>query len=151
MQRQICFSQKYCYPNWKSHILYKLDRDLLVLLQKNYEGQLKRNQQQDGLEQQQPTRNKTGSQKPIKDKNSMVIRGVTFYKAEEESYIEEEKDERGKSNSTQYSPPNLWVWMFLYSLLLIIFLSLAHINELMIHQMPIADRIDYQDYLWCQF
>ncbi|KAL7387201.1 hypothetical protein ABVT39_019831 [Epinephelus coioides] len=36
--------------------------------QKNYEGQLKKNQQQDGLEQPQPTRNKTGTQKPIKDK-----------------------------------------------------------------------------------
>ncbi|XP_070775446.1 olfactomedin-like protein 2B [Enoplosus armatus] len=71
--------------------------------QKNYEGQLKKNQQQDGLEQQQPTRNKTGTQKPIKDKaeakqpvkdkNSMVVRGVTFYKAPEESYKEEEEEE----------------------------------------------------------
>ncbi|XP_040912121.1 olfactomedin-like protein 2B isoform X2 [Toxotes jaculatrix] len=67
--------------------------------QKNHEGQLKKSQQQDGLEQQQPTR-KTGTQKPIKEKteprqpikekNTMVIRGVTFYKAEEESFKEDE-------------------------------------------------------------
>ncbi|KAF3858852.1 hypothetical protein F7725_012053 [Dissostichus mawsoni] len=53
--------------------------------QKNQESQLKNNQQEDGVEQQQPTRNKTGTEKPmkektepkqpIKDKNSMVIRG----------------------------------------------------------------------------
>lgn len=67
--------------------------------QKNY-VQLKKNQQQDGLEQQ-PTRNKTGTLKPIKDKNNMVIRGVTFYKAEEESYKEEEEeDNKGKTKST---------------------------------------------------
>ncbi|XP_075934357.1 olfactomedin-like protein 2B [Anarhichas minor] len=77
--------------------------------QKNSDGQLKKNQQQDGLEQQQPTRNKTGSQKPIKDKtepkqpitdkNGVVIRGVTFYKAEGGSY--KEKDDKGKGkNST---------------------------------------------------
>lgn len=82
---------------------------LLVLLQKNYEGQLKKNQQQDGLEQQQPTRNKTGTQKPIKektepkqpvkDKNSVVIRGMTFYKAEEESYKEDERGRRKNSTS----------------------------------------------------
>lgn len=56
---------------------------LLVLLQKNYEDQKKK---QDGLEQQQPTSNKTGSQRPVKEKNSMVIKGMTFYKAEEESF-----------------------------------------------------------------
>ncbi len=68
------------------------------MLQKNYD-QLKKNQQQDGLEQQ-PTRNKTGTLKPIKEKNNMVIRGVTFYKAEEESYKEvEEKNEKGKGKS----------------------------------------------------
>ncbi|XP_076601384.1 olfactomedin-like protein 2B [Chaetodon auriga] len=82
--------------------------------QKNYEVQLKKNQQQDGLEQ--PTRNKTGTQKPIKektepkqpikDKSSMVIKGVTFYKAEEENYNEEEEEEeeeeekKGKGKST---------------------------------------------------
>ncbi|XP_071346918.1 olfactomedin-like protein 2B [Trachinotus anak] len=75
--------------------------------QKNYEGQLKKNQQQDGLEQQQPTRNKTGTQKPIKekteprlpvkDKSSVVIRGVTYYKAGQESYKE---DERGRGKNT---------------------------------------------------
>ncbi|XP_035526471.1 olfactomedin-like protein 2B [Morone saxatilis] len=78
--------------------------------QKNYEGQLKKNQQQDGLEQQQPIRNKTGTQKPIKDKtetkqpikdkNSMVIRGVTFYKAEEESYKKEEEDNWKRKSTT---------------------------------------------------
>ncbi|KAK9539470.1 hypothetical protein VZT92_004575 [Zoarces viviparus] len=74
---------------------------------KNSDGQLKKNQQQDGLERQQPTRNKTGTQKPIKDKtepkqpitdkNGMVIRGVTFYKAEEGSY--KEKDDKGKGKN----------------------------------------------------
>ncbi|XP_038574824.1 olfactomedin-like protein 2B [Micropterus salmoides] len=69
---------------------------------KTYEGQLKKNQQQDGLEQHQ-TRNKTSTQKPMKsktepkqpirDKNSMVVKGVTYYKAEEESYKEEEEEE----------------------------------------------------------
>ncbi|XP_073346969.1 olfactomedin-like protein 2B [Pagrus major] len=74
--------------------------------QKNYDGQLKKNQQQDGLEQQQPPRNKTGTQKPIKDKNSVVIRGVTFYKAEDESYKEEEEEEKGKGKSnTNKGPP----------------------------------------------
>ncbi|TKS80387.1 Olfactomedin-like protein 2B [Collichthys lucidus] len=77
--------------------------------QKN-EGQLKKNQQQDGLEQLQPTRNKTGTQKlikdktepkqPIKDKNSMVIRGVTFYKAEDESYREEEEEQTWKRKTS---------------------------------------------------
>ncbi|XP_029309414.1 olfactomedin-like protein 2B isoform X2 [Cottoperca gobio] len=77
--------------------------------QNNNECQLKKNQQQDGLEQQ-PTRNKTGTQKPIKDKNSMVIKGVTFYKAEEESYKEEEKDEKGKGKNMDLlisEPPTL--------------------------------------------
>lgn len=69
------------------------------LLQKNYQGQLKKNQQQDALEQQQqPNGNRTGSQKPVKDKNSMVIRGVTFYKAEEASYGE---DERGRGRNSK--------------------------------------------------
>lgn len=72
---------------------------MFELLQKNYEGQLKKNQQQDALErQQQPNRNKTGTQKPIKDKNSVVIRGVTFYKAEEESSKE---DERGRGRNSK--------------------------------------------------
>ncbi|XP_034744138.1 olfactomedin-like protein 2B [Etheostoma cragini] len=61
--------------------------------------------QNDGLETPQLSKNKTGTQKPIKDqtepkqpikdKNSMIIRGVTFYKAEE-SYEEEDKEEEGK-------------------------------------------------------
>lgn len=71
------------------------------MLQKNYD-QLKRNQQQDGLEQQQPIRNKTGTLKPIKEKNNMVIRGVTFYKADEESYKEEDKDDnKGRAKSSK--------------------------------------------------
>ncbi|XP_054458598.1 olfactomedin-like protein 2B [Anoplopoma fimbria] len=79
--------------------------------QKNYDGQLKKKQQQDGLEQQQPARNKTGPQKPIKDrmepkqpitdKNGVVIRGVTFYKAEGESY--EEEDGKGEGKNTTLS------------------------------------------------
>ena len=79
-------------------------------MQKNYDGQLKKNQQQDGLEQQQPPKNRTGTQKPIKDKNSVVIRGVTFYKAEEEGYKEEEEEEEeeeekgnGKSSKSKIS------------------------------------------------
>lgn len=90
--------------------LYKSDRIISVAFQKKYEDQLKKNQQQEGLEQQQPTKMKTGIQKtvkektglkqPIKDKNSMIIRGVTFYKAEEESFKkEEEEDEKGKGKS----------------------------------------------------
>lgn len=78
-----------------------------VVLQKKHEDQLKKNQQQDGLE---PTKTKTGTQKTVKektvlkqamkDKNSMVIRGVTFYKAEEESYKEEgEEAKKGKGKS----------------------------------------------------
>lgn len=94
------------------------------MLQKNYEVQLKKNQQQDGLEQ--PTRNKTGSQKPIKyktepkqpikDKNSMVIKGVTFYKAEEANYNEEEdeeeveEEEKGKSSKSDVP---LWLIVLL--------------------------------------
>ncbi|XP_070701022.1 olfactomedin-like protein 2B [Pempheris klunzingeri] len=65
--------------------------------QKNYEGQPKKNQPQNGLEQ--PTRNKTGTQKPIKDKNIMVIKGVTFYKAEEEIYKEED-EQKGTGKRT---------------------------------------------------
>lgn len=79
-------------------------------MQKNYDVQLKKNQQQDGVDQQQPTRNKTAGQKPIKekaeprqpakDKSSVVIRGVTYYKAEEESFEEEERGKwrNGKSD-----------------------------------------------------
>lgn len=82
------------------------------MLQKKYEAQLKKNQQQDGLEPQ-PTKNKTATQKQIKektgskqstkDKNSMVIRGVTFYKAEEESYKEEEEEEEDESKRKSMS------------------------------------------------
>ena len=89
-------------------ILSKVYRNVLVLSQKNPEGPLK-NEQHDGLEQQPPTRNKTGTQKPIKDqtepkqpikdKNSMVIRGVTFYKAEE-SYKEEDEEGKGKHSKS---------------------------------------------------
>lgn len=86
--------------------------------QNNYDetyvgGQLKRSQLQDGVEQQQPAKNKTGTQKaikdktepkqPIKDKNSVVIRGVTFYKAEEGSFKEEEEEERRRGKNTSAS------------------------------------------------
>ncbi|KAG7524583.1 hypothetical protein JOB18_014013 [Solea senegalensis] len=69
--------------------------------QKNHESQPKKNQEQDGLEQQQqqqPASNKTGSQKPVKEKNSMVVKGVTFYKAEE-SYKENDRG-RGRNTSS---------------------------------------------------
>ncbi|XP_039895481.1 olfactomedin-like protein 2B [Simochromis diagramma] len=75
--------------------------------QKNYDSQLKTNHQQDGVEEQNPIRNQTETRKPIKektepkqqmkDKNTVVIRGVTFYKAEEESYKE---DKKGKAQNT---------------------------------------------------
>ncbi|XP_005951639.1 olfactomedin-like protein 2B [Haplochromis burtoni] len=75
--------------------------------QKNYDSQLKTNHQQDGVEEQNPIRNQTETRKTIKektepkqqmkDKNTVVIRGVTFYKAEEESYKE---DKKGKAQNT---------------------------------------------------
>ncbi|XP_041849693.1 olfactomedin-like protein 2B [Melanotaenia boesemani] len=67
--------------------------------QKNYESQLKKNQQQDGLEQQSPARNETETQKTDKEKSSVVIRGVTFYKAEEESLKEDEEQKRGRGKN----------------------------------------------------
>ncbi|TNN42634.1 hypothetical protein EYF80_047190 [Liparis tanakae] len=79
--------------------------------QKSSDGPLKNDQQRDGLELQ-PTRNKTGAQKPIRDKpepkqpitdkSGMVIRGVTFYKAEAEGYEEEDKKGKGKSITPTY-------------------------------------------------
>ncbi|KAK2843968.1 hypothetical protein Q5P01_010627 [Channa striata] len=67
--------------------------------QKSYEAQMK-NQQQDGLEQQQPPRNKTGTQKkPIREKSSTVIRGVTFYMAEMEKYETTREAEAGTATS----------------------------------------------------
>ncbi|XP_017277647.1 olfactomedin-like protein 2B isoform X2 [Kryptolebias marmoratus] len=70
--------------------------------QKNNESQVNKTQQQDGLEQQQPTRNETENKTPVKEKNNVFIRGMTFYKADEESYEgeEEQKKGRGKSTST---------------------------------------------------
>lgn len=78
-------------------------------MQKKYEAQLKLNPQRD----EEPIRNKTASHRPMRDKtepktsgkeqSSVVIRGVTFYKAEEEGDVEEEEDtdfkRREKSNS----------------------------------------------------
>ncbi|XP_072220275.1 olfactomedin-like protein 2B [Leuresthes tenuis] len=72
--------------------------------QKNYESQMKKNQQQDGLEQQRPVRNETETQKPVKDKNNVVIRGVTFYKAEEESYKEGEENKKGRGKNATLIP-----------------------------------------------
>lgn len=63
------------------------------LLQKNYESQMKKNQPQDG---QLPTKNETDIKTTVKDKNSVFIRGVTFYKAEEDSYKEEEEEDQRK-------------------------------------------------------
>ncbi|KAM6989173.1 olfactomedin-like protein 2B [Tautogolabrus adspersus] len=84
-------------------LLTKLDN--MEKVQKNTQGQLEKNHQQDGFEQQQPTRSKPNKVKiepkqPIKDKNSMVIRGFTFYQAGEESYKEEEEDKIEKRTST---------------------------------------------------
>ncbi|KAM8850238.1 olfactomedin-like protein 2B isoform 2-T2 [Spinachia spinachia] len=74
--------------------------------QKNNDGQ--KNRPRDGLEEE-PTRNTTGTQttvkektepkKPITDKSGKVIRGVTFYKAEGESYYEDDGKGKGR-NST---------------------------------------------------
>ncbi|XP_068196085.1 olfactomedin-like protein 2B isoform X2 [Antennarius striatus] len=89
---------------------------------KNIEGQQK-NQQEDDAEQQPPVTNKKGSEKPvknptapkqpIKDKNSMVVRGVTFYMAEEESFREEEvekgKDKRRSTSVTPNAPVDLLI------------------------------------------
>lgn len=59
---------------------------------------MKKNQQQEGLEQQQqPSRNKTATQKPMKAKSSMVIRGMSFYKGEAES-DEEDEGARGQNS-----------------------------------------------------
>uniref|UniRef100_A0A3Q2V7C4 Olfactomedin-like 2Bb n=1 Tax=Haplochromis burtoni TaxID=8153 RepID=A0A3Q2V7C4_HAPBU len=70
---------------------------------------LKTNHQQDGVEEQNPIRNQTETRKTIKektepkqqmkDKNTVVIRGVTFYKAEEESYKEDKKGKAQNSKS----------------------------------------------------
>ncbi|XP_019956021.2 olfactomedin-like protein 2B [Paralichthys olivaceus] len=78
--------------------------------QKNNEVQLKKNQQQDQLEQQEPTSNKTASQKPVKEKNSMVVKGMTFYKAEEEIYKTNERGRAKNSTLTAHTP-----WDFLIS------------------------------------
>ncbi|XP_030608210.1 olfactomedin-like protein 2B [Archocentrus centrarchus] len=69
--------------------------------QKDYDSHLKKNQQQDGVEEQHRSRNQTETQKaskekteqkqPMKDKTTVLIRGVTFYKAVEESYQEDKK------------------------------------------------------------
>lgn len=61
---------------------------------------LEPNPQRDELEE--PIRNKTAAHRPmedkieprtsVKEKSGVVIRGVTFYKAEEEGYVDEEED-----------------------------------------------------------
>lgn len=56
----------------------------------------------DKTETKQLIKDKTETKQPIKDKNSMVIRGVTFYKAEEGSYKEEEEEERGRGKNSKY-------------------------------------------------
>lgn len=71
-------------------------------LQKNPEGQIKKVQQQDGQVQQQPSKNGTETKSTVKDKNNMLIRGVTFYKADEDSFKEKEENNqntgRGKNS-----------------------------------------------------
>uniref|UniRef100_A0A3B3UKH3 Olfactomedin like 2B n=1 Tax=Poecilia latipinna TaxID=48699 RepID=A0A3B3UKH3_9TELE len=66
------------------------------ILQKNFESQIKKNQQQDGRVQQEPTKNETETKASVKDKNTVFIRGVTFYKADEDSYKEEEDGDQKK-------------------------------------------------------
>lgn len=97
---------KYIYPSRYNNPLF--------LFQRNYEeryvgGQPKKSQSQDSQEQQQPTRNKTGTQtppkdknepkQPIRDKDSVVIKGVTFYTAERERSDKEEEQRGNVENS----------------------------------------------------
>lgn len=70
-----------------------------VVLQKNIEG--KKNQQLDGLELQQEIRNETRVQKPVKDKNTVLVKGVTFYKTEDGIYKEEEERKKGKAKNSK--------------------------------------------------
>ncbi|XP_024129968.1 olfactomedin-like protein 2B [Oryzias melastigma] len=63
--------------------------------QKNNEG--KNIQQQTDLELQQGIRNET---KPVKDKNTVLVKGVTFYKAEDGIYKEEEEHKKGRAKNT---------------------------------------------------
>ncbi|XP_028329118.1 olfactomedin-like protein 2B [Gouania willdenowi] len=69
-------------------------------LKKNQES-LKQKQQQTGNKTttQQPIIGKVKPRQPIKDKSSMVVRGVTFYKAGEEIFKKNDEDEkrRGKA------------------------------------------------------
>lgn len=88
----------------------------LLTWQKNQEGQLKKNQQPEGVEQKQPTNNKTVGQKAVKEKNSVVVKGVTFYKAEEESFRETERGRAKNSRSTHCycSSSQLYVLVCMY-------------------------------------
>ncbi|XP_028283384.1 olfactomedin-like protein 2B isoform X2 [Parambassis ranga] len=77
---------------------------------------LNKNQQQDGVEQQQPFRNetetkappkeKTEPRQPIKDKNTVVVRGVTFYKSEDESFREEGRGKAALTTNASVQLPN---------------------------------------------
>lgn len=67
-----------------------------VVLQKNNEG--KNIQQQTDLELQQGIRNET---KPVKDKNTVLVKGVTFYKAEDGIYKEEEEHKKGRAKNSK--------------------------------------------------
>lgn len=64
---------------------------------------MKKNQQQDGLEQQKPTRNETETKSSVKEKNNVFIRGVTFYKADEEIYEGEEEQKKGRGKTSKCS------------------------------------------------
>ncbi|XP_054889824.1 olfactomedin-like protein 2B isoform X2 [Poeciliopsis prolifica] len=72
--------------------------------QKNFESHIK-NQQQDGRVQQQLTKNETESKASVKDKNTVFIRGVTFYKADGDSYKEEEDEDQKKGRRKNASLP----------------------------------------------
>ncbi|XP_068604884.1 olfactomedin-like protein 2B [Brachionichthys hirsutus] len=83
---------------------------------KNIGGQQKNNQQQVGVEQQHPTSNKKGIEtsakdptvpkQPIKDKNSMAVRAVGVYMAEE---VEKGKDTRRGTSVTANASVDLWI------------------------------------------
>ncbi|XP_015236360.1 PREDICTED: olfactomedin-like protein 2B isoform X2 [Cyprinodon variegatus] len=77
--------------------------------QKNPEGQIKKVQQQDGQVQQQPSKNETETKSTVKDKNNMLIRGVTFYKADEDSFKEKEENNQntGRGKNTVLTQKDL--------------------------------------------
>lgn len=63
---------------------------------------MKKNHQLDGLEQQQPIRNETETKTSVKEKNNVFIRGVTFYKADEERYEGEDEQKKGRGKMSEF-------------------------------------------------